>query len=381
MYEKLRKEADALYTDRIGDDCFCDAISVALEFKGCLYWAFDYVDYKFFYDFDLFTSFDNADNLSEIISPNDPYYFRIRPGSVYNNDIAYYDEAMLRKNFRNMINYYEADADSFEHVLKLIYAKSKFPIMLAVNTKAFGDFYKEVGAVYPRTDCRHIIDVLGSTSDGKKCFIFDRGFDCMGRWIPTEKLKAGAIDDFVNGGSNKFAYFVFKEKEPKVLETSDIRKKFIEHMRRAIRKEVMVNGHRYMNNSPALRSFRGDLDTILEYLSDRYGKYAIPLLGEAIVLQADGSRGATRMYTEMSHHDDFEEIRENSRLLTAYTLEWQKFEKRLKYIVYGKHKYKENITYLEKTLDELIRLDEKVIGNIDDILKKYGALTCSLDEL
>lgn len=48
MYEKLRKKADALYTDRIGDDCFCDAISVALEFKNCLYWAFDYVDYKFF---------------------------------------------------------------------------------------------------------------------------------------------------------------------------------------------------------------------------------------------------------------------------------------------------------------------------------------------
>ena len=372
MYEKLRKKADALYTDRIGDDCFCDAISVALEFKNCLYWAFDYVDYKFFYDFDLFTSFDNADNLSEIISPNDPYYFRIRPGSVYNNDIAYYDEALLHRNLRNMISYYEADADSFVDVLKLIRSKGKFPIMLAVNTKAFGDFYKEVGAVYPRTDCRHIIDVLGSTSDGKKCFIFDRGFDCMGRWIPTEKLKAGATDDFVNDGTNRFAYFIFGENEPQVMEASDIRKKFIEHMQRTRRKEVVINNHRYINNSPALQIFREDLTDVLEYLNNKYGKYAIPLLGEAIVLQADGSRGATRMYTEMSYYDDFEEIRENSRLLTAYTLEWQKFEKRLKYIVYGKHKYQENTAYLEKTLDELIRLDERIIKNINAIMGKYG---------
>ena len=372
MYEKLRKKADALYTDRIGDDCFCDAISVALEFKNCLYWAFDYVDYKFFYDFDLFTSFDNADNLSEIISPNDPYYFRIRPGSVYNNDIAYYDEALLHRNLRNMISYYEADADSFVDVLKLICSKGKFPIMLAVNTKAFGDFYKEVGAVYPRTDCRHIIDVLGSTSDGKKCFIFDRGFDCMGRWIPTEKLKAGATDDFVNDGTNRFAYFIFGENEPQVMEASDIRKKFIEHMQRARRKEVVINNHRYINNSPALQIFREDLTDVLEYLNNKYGKYAIPLLGEAIVLQADGSRGATRMYTEMSYYDDFEEIRENSRLLTAYTLEWQKFEKRLKYIVYGKHKYQENTAYLEKTLDELIRLDERIMKNINAIMGKYG---------
>lgn len=48
LNNKLRRKADSLYTDRIGDDCFCDAISVALEFRNRLYWAFDYVDYKFF---------------------------------------------------------------------------------------------------------------------------------------------------------------------------------------------------------------------------------------------------------------------------------------------------------------------------------------------
>ena len=186
------------------------------------------------------------------------------------------------------------------------------------------------------------------------------------------KLKAGATDDFINDGTNRFSYFIFGENEPQVMEASDIRKKYIEHMQRARRKEVVINNHRYINNSPALQIFREDLTDVLEYLNNKYGKYAIPLLGEAIVLQADGSRGATRMYTEMSYYDDFEEIRENTRLLTAYTLEWQKFEKRLKYIVYGKHKYQENTAYLEKTLDELIRLDERIMKNINAIMGKYG---------
>lgn len=374
LNNKLRRKADSLYTDRIGDDCFCDAISVALEFRNRLYWAFDYVDYKFFYNFDFFTDFDNASNPSEIISSDDPYYFRTRPGSIYNKDIEDYDEYMLRKNMRRMIDCQELDAKAFTSTMMQLYSEERFPIMLAVNTKAFGDFYKDVGAIYPRTDCRHIIDVLGCTQDAEKCFIFDRGFDCMGHWIPTAKLKLGAIDEFVNDGSNTFTYYAFRDGEPEALSVSGIRGKLIEHMRRALREKVVINDHCYMNNSQALIRFRKDLSDIIDLLNDKYGKYAIPLLGEAIVLQADGSRGATRMYTEISCYDRLEEITENTKLLVEYTLAWQKFEKRLKYIVYGKRKYKDNIVHLQNAVDELIRIDERIISNIHSILEKYEAM-------
>ncbi len=374
MRINVEKKAEKLYTDRIGDDCLCDAMSVALEYMDKLYWALDYVDYKFLYNFDQFIAFENTNNLDEKISSDDPYYFRVRPGSVYNKDIMDYNEKLLSKNLKKMIRFYVFDENEFSSEIKKINQNGLFPVMLAVNTKAFGDFYKEVGAIYPRTDCIHVINVLSCTPDGNKCFIFDRGFDCMGHWIPTEKLKKGAIDDFINEGSHKFAYYAFEKHKLKDLTISDVREKFIGHMLRALKGDIIVNGHSYTNNTAALLQFRDDLFNIIEYLNDRYGKYAIPLFGEAIVMQADGSRGATRLYTEMSRYDNFKEIKENSKLLAAYTLSWQKFEKRLKYVVYGKREYGNIAQSLEKIVDELMRLDGEIINNINLILLKYDEL-------
>ncbi len=346
-----------MYTERIGDNCFCDAISASLEFMDCIYWALDYVDYKFLYNHERFTAFDNDSNLDSIISESDPYYFKIRPESQYNMDLAKYNDSLLDKELRGMLKYVERNADEFVNELKSLYNSQGYPIMLSVNTRACKAFYKESGAIVPRTDCKHILNVLISSPDGKKCLIFDRGFNCLGKWIDSELLLKGATDNFLDR-QGTFAYVAFKERMPPHLDNMRIKNKFVEHIDRALSQEFLINNHCYLNNTLALNHLKNDLRNIVENLIDMYKEFAIPLLGEAIVLQVDGSVGIYELYYEMMKHIDSAEMPRMVKELYKYTAAWQKFEARLKYMVYGKKSVEAYIESLENIVETLIQADK-----------------------
>ncbi|NBJ75128.1 hypothetical protein D1841_18595, partial [Neglecta sp. X4] len=62
MVKTIEEEVKKIQIDRIGDSCFYDAASCILEYTDRLYWALDYVEYKFLYNFDSFIKFNKKES-------------------------------------------------------------------------------------------------------------------------------------------------------------------------------------------------------------------------------------------------------------------------------------------------------------------------------
>ena len=366
LYEKSKK----IQLDRIGASCFFDAISCSLEFVDKLYWALEYTQYKFLYNRESFLSFENDYDLEKLLSKSDRYYFYKDPVSTYRNAISKYDISLLERRVKKMICFEEIENTFFFETIKAL-RDNKLPAVLVVNTLAYKEFYEMHNFTVPRSDCKHKINILGVSEDGKRAFIFDRGFDCFGEWIDIEKLYKGATSPFLDK-NGFFSLFYFKPGLPPELEHAEIYELFKDNLENCFRKQIIIDDIEYMNNGNALLAFKHDLKDIIFSLESKYGNFAAALMGEALVQQVDGAMGLVGLYREMNNF--FYSPHLNCLLPTFrhYWEVWKRFESRLQYITYNEKELHNYCSTLEKTVDFLIE-DDKII--MDGVSKIVNFLT------
>ncbi|MEY8366026.1 hypothetical protein AALA22_10360 [Anaerovoracaceae bacterium 41-7] len=360
MVKTIEEEVKKIQIDRIGDSCFYDAASCILEYTDRLYWALDYVEYKFLYNFDSFIKFNKKESF--VLSPTDNYYFLSGTGSRIYKANSKYTYSNYKDSLENAMKYREKNSKNFYDILNF-FSKKDVPFMLKVNNMEYKQFYKENRFTVPRSDCRHLIDVLKVSEDGRSCFIFDRGFDCFGKWIDAELLYKGATSSFLNN-FGKISYMFFSEDLPPILNTNEIRQKFIDNVKRTLKSDIIIDKNIYFNNSKALYAFRNDFKQIVEVMEHRYGQLTAAMIGEAILLQVDGSMGVVGLYRYINTFIDSIALKNILPEVRNYWEIWHKFETRLKYVTYKNeplHNYTELfITYI----DELIESDDKIIKGI-----------------
>lgn len=353
-----------IQTDRIGDSCFYDAISCLLEYEGMLFWSLEYVEYKFLYEPDRFKEF--LKDTCRVKSPTDAYYFLNGTGSCAYTDISAYTYSNFMRTLGRHLQTMDENSDNFYHVIKEL-GREGIPFCLKVNNMKYRDFYKQHGFTVPRSDCRHYINVFRVSNDGRRCFIYDRGFDCFGEWIDTDSLFYGATSQFLEN-EGKFQYLYFNENESMWLNSEDIMALLLNNMNRMFKNETVINGIRYLNNSSALIHFRDDLDDILQSLEHRYGADSAAMMGEAILLQVDGAMGLPGVYGYIGDILCLRELADIVPLLRKYWEIWHKFETKLKYICYKRVNLKSYEQSFYNYVDMLLDYNERILYNFHEIL-------------
>ncbi|MCI9639188.1 MAG: hypothetical protein HFE72_03510 [Emergencia sp.] len=340
--------------DRIGDTCFFDTVSCSLEYMDRLYWALDYVNYKFLYNYDKFIEFREDTNLEKRISKTDAYYFFRSPDSVHHNDVWEYTWNLWNRKLGKIMCLERKTAESFFNEFENN-MHSKIPIILQVNNLEYSDFYKLHGFTIPRSDAQHMVNILDISNDGKRGFIYDRGFDCFGSEIDINHLYKGATSKFLKeNGDFKYWYFLDK---PKELLPCEIKDKFIESLLRGQERVVCINDTTYINNNEALKKFKADIPKIVKLFKKRYGAFATPLIGEIIVIQVDGAMGLVGLYRAMNKYINCSELEEILPAFRYYWELWRSFELRLQYIVYKNEKLENYISSLQEIIEKLLYMD------------------------
>ena len=296
MLDRIEK----IQIDRIGASCFFDSISCSLEYMDKLYWALEYIQYKFLYNKESFLSFKNDSNLEKLLSVTDKYYFRLDPESSYRIAISKYDINLLEKKLKDMIQFEEIDERYF---YKTIYSlkNEKLPAVLLVNNLLYKEFYEEHKFTVPRSDCHHKINLLSVSDDGSRVFVYDRGFDCFGEWIDVDKLYKGATSPYLEN-KGKVSIFYFKQGLPPKLDKLEICNLLKDNLQNFFKGKVIIDGVEYLNNRKALISFRRDLKDIVYELEEKYGDFAAALMGEALVQQVDGAMGLAGLYRDINKY-------------------------------------------------------------------------------
>lgn len=365
--DNVIKKAREIQTDRIGATCFFDAITCSLEYLDRIYWALDYVDYSFLYNKEKIQVFRNADDLDNQVSPTDKYYFYISPNSAYYADLLHYTSKLYNANIGKMVVYCTDKNINFFNTLESL-DDSKLPIILMVNNLEYKEFYACNHFTVPRSDCKHLINILAASENKDNFFIFDRGFDCFGEWIEPSLLFKGATSNFLCK-PNEFCYMFFNSAPPK-LNHREIKAKLKDSIMRAMMDTVEIDGTLYKNNHGALVLFKKDIEEIVNGLYEKYGHYAAPLLGESILLQVDGTMGISNLYgviNEILQLGSFPEVIHTIRL---YWEEWHKFEQRLKYITYKNENICEYVSTFESRIEKMIDLDNRIMYGLSKVMNE-----------
>lgn len=366
MSKDVEDKAKKIQIDRIGDSCFFDAVSCLLEYVDKLYWALDYVEYKFLYESSRFLDFNEKETL--VLSPTDNYYFLNGTGSGIYRDVTKYTFGRYKKTLGKMFEYREEKIENFFTVIRAL-SKMDVPFGLEVNNLEFKDFYKRNGFTIPRSPSHHIVNILEVSDNGKQCYLFDRGFDCFGCWIDTEELYMGVLTDFFNYDQT-YTYMFFQKELPPTLNKNQIKAKLLENLNRALQKNIKVGDRIYLNNSIALKTFLKNYEEIVAMLEKRYGEMTAAMIGEAILLQVDGAMGVTGLFRYINtlvESSSLESILQETR---RYWEVWSKLEARLKYATYKGvcvHKYTPTI---KSHIEELIDLDAIIMAGIRSAIKE-----------
>ncbi|WP_425756286.1 hypothetical protein ACPW7J_02320 [Ihubacter sp. rT4E-8] len=359
------KKAQKIQTNRIGATCFFDAITCSLEYLDRIYWALDYVDYTFLFNKEKILSFHNVNELDSQVSPTDKYYFYISPNSAYYADLLSYTSELYITNIGKMVACCTDGNENFFNTLESL-DESKLPVILKVNNLEYKEFYAYNHFTIPRSDSKHLINILAVSKNKDKFFIFDRGFDCFGEWIDPRLLFRGATSNFL-GKSNEFCYMFFHNTPPK-LNQQEIKAKLKSSIMRAMPDIVEIDGTPYKNNHSALASFKRDMEEIINVLYAKYGHYAAPLLGEAILLQVDGSMGISNLYEEINKILQLDSLPEVIYAIKLYWEEWHKFEQRLKYITYKNENIFEYINVFENRIEKMMDLDNRIMYGLNKVI-------------
>lgn len=364
LYDKTRK----IQLDRIGSTCFYDTVSVSLEFVNKLYWALEYTHYKFLYNRDVFLEFKSNEDFNELLSKTDEYFFQLDPISSYRRALTTYDLNHSRRNIDSMLEFKEYPQEDFCDLIRIL-GKSHLPLILTVDTYAYRDFFIKHGFTVPRSANNHRINILDISSDGSRCYIFDRGFDCFGEWIDVEMLFRGATSSFLKN-KKTCSTICFAENTPPKLDVEKIKELLVDNMYEIFNSNICINDNDFLNNKAALKAFDNDLEEIILILEKKYGNLAAALMGENLGLQVDGVMGLSGLYSDINQYFQSEALNDAIPHLRKYWEIWRMFEKRLQYITYGHCVLHDYMNSLHELLQELININEKIECLISVALKE-----------
>lgn len=351
MDNDMMNRVKRIQLDRIGASCFFDAISCSLEYMDRLYWALEYTQYKFLYNYKSFVTFKNDNDLVKLLSKTDKYYFYKDPKSLYRSAISKYDVNLLQKKLRKIMQFDDFKSEEFYEIIGSLDVE-KLPVILLVDTLSYKEFYKEHNFTVPRSDCNHKINILKISDDKKKAFIFDRGFDCFGEWIDISELYKGATSLFLEN-NGLFSIIYFKSKYPPKLCDNEIRELYVENLENFFKDEIVIDDIKYLNNGKALEQFRLDLKDIVYELEGKYGDLAAALMGEALVQQVDGAMGLVGLYGDVNRYIMSKSLKKILPNFRHYWESWKNLESRLQYVTYNNKKLSNYIDNLEKIVDSI----------------------------
>lgn len=346
---------------RIGADCFYDAISCMLNGEDKLIYALSYVDYCFYYNRNNMTRFSLNKDPESYLSENNRLFFNENPYLKYSEDFLY---EVRRKFERSILYEYMGEREGTpSNVLREI-KKNKLEkgiiVSILVDTFYLKEEYIKNGGKYDKGHNGHYITLFDINFNTNTCYIIDKHYNVKGS-VSLQSIIMAMQNDFVK--KNHYIYFDVLPR----LSTNEIQLLFKKNLLYNLEKQQRIHDDIYYKNVYALEMFINDFEDIIDELYAKYKKYTPQHLSFSLI-KFRAQRGSQKLiFEKLGEYLKYPEINELIDLTQKSYLLWQSYDLVLDKIFLKEQSILNEKGRLKKILNEILFVDQKVIENMKNL--------------
>ncbi|QUI23834.1 hypothetical protein HZI73_16710 [Vallitalea pronyensis] len=252
---------------RIGRDCFYQNISVLLENKNKLSYAFKYLNNDFLYNKEIFSRFKNKETVDSFINKDNELALIKGIDSYYLEEINTFRKATSNNFFKLIIHKNEGGILEIQDIIT-----RNGPLMFYCDPYYLRAFNEERKINVNHHYSKHLSIIKDINPGRNTCQIIDKFYNFEGEVLIDDYWKC-SNSDYIQNNLRGIAYSI-SLKEDNKSESKRIQENLHLQLKNLKKKFIIIKGKKYLKNLYAVEALINDLEEIIQIIIDQKGKYA-----------------------------------------------------------------------------------------------------------
>lgn len=352
--------------NRIGFNCFFEALTCNYEYLNLIYLALEYNYYFFIYNQNTFIDYHYQKDPAEYLLDNDKLLFKNtdKPYSTYKNDFADYIYNLFEKTKTSTYLKFIEDLNLFSN-LNEGYFNKNIPLNVYVDLFYLKKDYVKYNKNFEKS-CRHlnhVITLFDYNSINKSFKVVDKNSKIKDE-IDSYLVNEGFINNSFKENNNAFIIDVKEE-----FSNEKLLYLLINNFELALQEEIIINNNIYHINSKGVKNFIQDFDIILEIMHEKTKEYTSQYLSFPLINYRNSIKSYYYLIEKLNNIYNLEFLRRLINLIKEQKNLWEIFDLKLdKIYITNKDILKEKAS-LKNTLYLIEENDKYIINEMFTILK------------